>query len=86
MAKRKKNILFSMSAQEKRFIRKIEVVLKAEGVNKHEMPEQKREALEHFRQRRQRKCARIVNEVINDLVADEKSNGTHTKSAKPAKE
>lgn len=78
MAK-KKNILTSMTAQEKKYMRKIEAVLRREGVSKAEMPEQKREALEIFRQKRQKKCARCVAEVIDELVADEKSNGRHKK-------
>lgn len=78
----KKNILTSMSAQEKKYMRKIEEVLRREGVSRLEMPEQKREALEIFRQKRQKKCARCVAEVIDELVADEASNGRHKRTTK----
>jgi len=76
---KRKNILTSMSAQEKKYMRKIEDVLRREGVTRAEMPEQKREALELFRQKRQKKCARCVAEVIDELVADEKANGSNKK-------
>lgn len=78
---RKKSLLLSMSAQEKKYMRKIEDVLRREGVTRSEMPEQKREALELFRQKRQKKCARCVAEVIDELVADEKANGIHKKNS-----
>ena len=62
--KKRKNILMSMSGQEKKFIRRIGLVLKAEGIKKCEMPEQKIEALEAFRIKRNRKCAKIVHDLI----------------------
>lgn len=77
MAKKRKNILLSMNAQEKKFVRRIEAALKLEGVPREELPEQKREALEIFRQKRQKKCARIVHDLIDDMVAEEKTNGIH---------
>lgn len=79
MAKRRKNILTSMSSQEKKFMRKIEKALMLEGVPRAEMPEQKREALEYFRIKRQKKCARVVHDLIDEMVADEKANGVHEK-------
>jgi len=79
MARRRKNILLSMNAQEKKFVRKIEAALKLEGVPREELPEQKREALEIFRQKRQKKCSRIVHDLIDEMVADEKANGIHKK-------
>lgn len=79
MARMKKNILTSMTGQEKKYMRKIEIVLRNEGVTKLEMPEQKREALELFRIKRQKKCARVIHELIDQLVDDEKGNGVHSK-------
>ena len=67
---KKKNILTSMTAQEKNFMRKMEVILRHEGVPKDEMPEQKREALALFRVKRQKKCAKCVALVIDEMVGD----------------
>ena len=68
MAK-KKNILMSMSGQEKKFIRRIGVLLHAEGVKRCEMAEQKVEALEGFRIKRNRKCAKIIHDLIEAETA-----------------
>ena len=68
-----------MTGQEKKYMRKIEDCLKKEGVNKSELPEQKKEALYLFRIQRQKKCSRIVKDLIETLVADEKENGVHKK-------
>jgi len=67
---KKKNILTSMSGQEKNFMRKMEIILRREGVSKAEMPEQKREVLALFRVKRQKKCAKCVATVIDEMVGD----------------
>ncbi len=72
MARMRKNILTSMTGQEKKYMRRIVAALKLEGVSKLELPEQKREALELFRAKRQKKCARVIHDLINQLVDDVK--------------
>lgn len=68
MGRRKNNILLSMNANEKKFMRKITEKLKAAGYPKAEIPERKREALEEYRGCVRMKCAPCVTECITEEV------------------
>lgn len=62
-----------MSAQEKLCMAKIEQTLKKEGVSKHNLREQKKEALDYLRKERNAKRAKVVKGLIDDMITNELS-------------
>lgn len=69
----RKNLLLSMSAQEKLCMAKIEQTLKKEGASKHDLREQKKEALDYLRKERNAKRAKVVKGLIDDMITNELS-------------
>lgn len=65
----RKSILTSMSAVEKKFIRKfVDGCLKKEGIARKKWPELKREALDRFRRVQDMRCASMADEAIEQYV------------------
>ena len=68
MGRKKKNVLLSMTANEKKFMRKVSEVLAKRGLPKAEWPERKTEALEEFRDRVRRQCSDCVHAVVESEI------------------
>lgn len=67
MAKKTKNVLMSMTANEKRYMRLVSEKLK--GVYPpSEIPERKREALEEYREKVRKHCSPCVSEIADREV------------------
>lgn len=76
----KKNILMSMTANEKKYMRLVSERL--QGVYpKSEIPERKREALEEYREKVRQKCSPCVSAIVDSEVAR-----LEKKLARPRKE
>ena len=69
MGRRRGNILLSMTACEKRFMRKIVEVFEKRGLHQDEWPERKREALEEYRDKVRRECSECVCRVVDEEIA-----------------
>ena len=68
MGRKKKNLLLGMTANEKKFMRKIVEVLEKNNVHKSEHRERKQEALETYRERVRQECSQCFSDVVDTEI------------------
>ena len=68
MGRRKGNILLSMNACEKRFMRRIREVFEKRGLHRSEWPEKKAEALADYRDKVRRQCSECACLVVDEEI------------------